>query len=235
MVKKRLFFLVLLQVASILVSSQDDPIATDGQEPIIAYDGEGAVAEFVDTPQVVYDGEGAVALEDIPVVIDDSPYGEYPEPPVVPYLPPDVEQEITFPVDDDDDDIIPEDIEIFTRPTTRRRKKTTTPAPIVPCIELPEIIEAKAREEASPMEGYTADQCAFVITNEESCAWEYHCGMTVTETPIVEAPPPPEEEEDEDESAENEIEECEPKKKFKFENCFLKIRGLIKKKKPKRC
>lgn len=228
MVKKRLLFLVLLQVASILVSSQDDL-----PEPYIVQEVDENVDQF---PL-----EDGYAVEEPPVEeqYPDQPLGEpYPvedqpleEPPIL-IAPPPVEyqQEEEQPQEE-----IPQEdyiIETFTsrRSGTRKRRRTTTQAPFIPCEELPEVIAIKDEVSQTPWDGYTPDQCVFSIVDQATCEWQYKCGAIITEAPTE--PPPPEEEE---ESAEDEIEECEPKKKFKFENCFLKIRGLIKKKKPRRC
>jgi hypothetical protein len=215
MVKKRLFLLVLLQVASVLVSCQDDVV----EEPGFPVDEQ----PIVDEPQPIED-------EPQPIVEEPQPPMEEFPPEVVPYLPPDIIEDPVVFEEPEDDVVVEEEYETFVRTVTKKRKKTTTFAPLTPCIELSEIIAAKQDCTDNPMEGYTSDQCALSIVDEESCAWVCSCGATITEAPTQ--PPPEEEEED---SAEGEIEECEPKKKFKFDNCFLKIRGLIKKKKPRRC
>jgi hypothetical protein len=209
MVKKRLFLLVLLQVASVLVSCQDDAVdeLPVGEEP-------------------------QPAVDEVQPIMIMEPIMEETPPDVVPYLPPVDAEEVVF--DEPEDDDVKEEYETFTSRVKKRKKKnkTTTYAPLTPCEELPEVIAAKQECIDNPMDGFTSDQCLFRIKDEATCEWEYKCGATITEAPTE--PPPPEEMEEED-SAEDEIEECEPKKKFKFDNCFLKIRGLIKKKKPRRC
>jgi hypothetical protein len=250
MVKKRLLFLVLLQVASILVSSEhhddngeyppgtifgavEDTPNDAPQEPI-----ENEDAPFIPIPVDPVPAEGPIAMPaEEPVVMPAEEPVVMPaeEPVVMPAEEPVVDGIENFEDDQDETANEEEDFEVetFTSKVMKktRRKRTTTSAPIIPCEEMPEVIETKKNVISTPMEGFTADQCEFLIVDQTNCKWEYRCGATITEPP-TEPPPPPEEEDD---SAEDEIEECEPKKKFKFDNCFLKIRGLIKKKKPKRC
>lgn len=238
MVKKRLFFLVLLLVASTLVASQDAadngnqvqevvpaaiessplPVAVGDIAPeLLPVEYQPEISLVTDTPQVISGGPGfqdAVPLEFVPT---NAPL-DNPDPAPAPAPAPEPEN---------NDDIV-----VVKKTRKRKRVKTTTEGPYVSCENLPDIIQIKADQFKDIPEGYTADQCVFSIVNEQ-CEWNFNCEGTVTEAPIlIETTVEPEESDsDEDES----VEECEPKKKIKFENCFLKIRGLIKKKKPKRC
>ena len=239
MVKKRLFLLVLLQVASILVSSQGDGGAdfVDIVDPSVVEDP--AVESLADNNFVVDEANPEIVpvTDEVPVFEEIQPL----EDPIFEDFPmvDSVDPGFDMPVLELQDEVPQEDAEgekiITIIKKKKKKKKKTTVGPFVACLDRPDIIEAKAANEADPMEGYTADQCAFLIL-DENCAWEYRCGMIVTEAPIVEEPLVDAEEDEEPDSSENDdVEECEPKKKIKFENCFLKIRGIIKKKNPKRC
>lgn len=229
MVKKRLFFLVLLLVASTLVTSQD---ANDNQDPEIVVDepqlpiAVGEVGQELppdetpsdvfsenNPPQVISGGPGfqdAIPLEFIP----DTVLEPLPEP-------------VQEPAVDNNDEIV-----IIKKKRKKKVLKTTTEGPYVSCENSPEIIQIRKDQYLNIPEGYTADQCVFSIVNEQ-CQWDFTCKGTITEAPLIIETT---EEPDEPDSVEDDsLEECEPKKKIKFENCFLKIRGLIKKKKPKRC
>jgi hypothetical protein len=195
MVKKRIFFLVILHVALTLVSCANGEDAADVVE---------TTQGFVALDAVAAHNEGEAIF-----LADDT--------------------EDLLPIADDGTDTV-----IVKKKRKKRVKKTTTAGPYVACENTDFIIESRKKEYDTIPEGYTAEECVFSIINTD-CEYRFECGTTITEAPLIFIEETTEEPDADASLEEDEDEECEPKKKIKFDNCFLKIRGLIKKKKPKRC
>ena len=103
-----------------------------------------------------------------------------------------------------------------------KKPKTTLAPDIAHCNAL---LEAEKLDCFSTIpEGYVAKDCSFTIKNAD-CDWVFFCTHDYTEAP-TDPPPPPEESSESDENAES----CETDKKIKFKNCFINIKGFVKKK-----
>lgn len=182
MVKKRLFLLVLLHVASILVICQGDNAEPSEDYPHGYFDENGEYVYFDESP-IGYYNDDEFIYYDLPVgYVDEN--GEY----------------VYYEGYGDYEDYTPE---VFVVTRTVKYTKTTTTSEPMECEDYPEIIEAKAMVLSEPMEGFTHDQCEFVIV-DEFCAWEYRCGAIITEPPLEE-----EEEDEDDDEQEGDPEECE--------------------------